>query len=394
MVLRMRTTTLFLAGLLFAAPAASQAQTVADFMARIEGPQKPNRQGYDSFTLEEIMKKAQVPGVSVAVIRDFAIHWAKGYGVADSRSQTGVTPDTMFQAASISKPVTALAFLRLVQEGKLRLDEDVNRYLTSWKVPESEFTRDQPVTPRALFSHTSGTGDGFGFPGYEPSQPRPSLVQILNGEKPSNVGRVTWERPPFSAAKYSGGGITIIQLLIMDLLGRPFEAIMREYALAPAGMTGSTYEQPLPGALEAKAARAHAGGRASDVPWHVYPEQAAAGLWTTPTDLARFAIAVQKSFRGDSGSVLPQTLAREMLTPVGIGSFGVGFSIEKRGEGWYFSHSGGNWGFSCDLVAHYRKGYGIAVMTNSDTSGTVIREIEARVAAAYNWDSLDKPVPR
>ncbi len=301
--------------------------------------------------------------------------------------------DTMFQAASISKPVTAMAFLKLVQDGKAGLDEDVNAYLKSWKVPANEFTRDHRVTARALLSHTSGTGDGFGFPGYEPSQTRPTLVQILNGEKPSNTGKVFWERSPFTAFKYSGGGLVIIQLLMTDLLGKPFEAIMRDSVLVPVGMTGSTYEQPLPTNLEGKAARAHPGGRAVDLPWHVYPEQSAAGLWTTPTDLARFAIELQKALRGDS-SVLPRALAQEMVTPVGVGGFAVGFGVERRGEGWYFMHSGGNWGFSCDLLAHYRKGYGIAIMTNSDTSSILIREIEARVAAAYNWDALDKPIPR
>ncbi len=390
-----RMNSVVLSCLLFAAPPSAQAQaSIAELMARIEQPQTPSRQGFDPLTLQQIMEKTRVPGASVAVIKDFAVHWAKGYGKADATSQSPVNADTMFQAASISKPVTAMAFLKMVRDGKAALDEDVNRYLKSWKVPMNEFTREHPVTARALLSHTSGTGDGFGFPGYEPSQPRPTLVQILNGEKPSNVGKVFWERSPFTAFKYSGGGTVIMQLLLLDLLGKSFEAIMSDTVLVPIGMTGSTYEQPLPAALESKAARAHPGGRAADAPWHVYPEQAAAGLWTTPTDLARFAIEVQKALRGDPGRVLPQVLAREMVTPVGVGSYAVGFSVEKRGEGWYFMHGGGNWGFSCDLLAHYRKGYGIAVMTNSDTGGTLIREIEARAAAAYNWDSLDKPVPR
>ncbi len=390
-----RLSSVLLLCLLVAVPSAAQVEpSVAKLMAQIEQPQIPSRQGYDPFSLQQIMEKTNVPGVSVAVIKDFAVHWAKGYGVADATSKSPVTTDTMFQAASISKPVTAMAFLRMVYEGKVALDEDVNRYLRSWKVPVNEFTREHPVTARALLSHTSGTGDGFGFPGYEPSQPRPTLVQILNGEKPSNVGKVFWERPPFTAFKYSGGGTVIIQLLIMDLLGKPFATIMRDAVLGPIGMTGSTYEQPLPVELERKAARAHPGGHAADVPWHVYPEQSAAGLWTTPTDLARFAIELQKSLRGDSGRVLPQVLGREMVTPVGVGSYAVGFSVEKRGEGWYFMHAGGNWGFTCDLLAHYRKGYGVAIMTNSDTSGALMREIETRVAAAYNWDSLDKPVPR
>ena len=394
-MIAIRVISMFLTCLLVAAASAEQAQpTVADLIARIERPQLPSRQGYDPFTLLEIMQKTRVPGASVAVIKDFAVHWAKGYGVVDAKNESPVTADTMFQAASISKPVTAAAFLRMVRDGQAGLDEDVNRYLKSWKVPANEFTRDHPITARALLSHTSGTGDGFGFPGYEPSQPRPTLVQILNGEKPSNVGKVFWERPPFAAFKYSGGGTVIMQLLMTDLLGRPFDALLRDTVLAPIGMTGSTYEQPLPAGLEPKAARAHPGGRTSDAPWHVYPEQSAAGLWTTPTDLARFAIEIQKALRGDSGRVLTQALAREMVTPVGVGSYAVGFSVEKRGEGWYFMHGGGNWGFSCDLLAHYRKGYGVAVMTNSDTSGALMREIESRVAAAYNWDSLDKGVPR
>src|SRR6266542_692513 len=176
----------------------------AALAARIEAAQSPNRQGWDPYTLQELMERFGVPGVSISIIKDFQIYWSKVYGQADVTTKSPVRSDTMFQAASISKPVTAFAVMRLVDAGKLSLDEDVNRYLKSWKLPENEFTRGRPVTLRALLSHTSGTGDGFGFPGYQPSAERPSLVQILNGEKPSNVGPVFWERPPFTAFKYSG----------------------------------------------------------------------------------------------------------------------------------------------------------------------------------------------
>ena len=178
----------------------------AGLIARVEAPQTPNRQGWDPYSLQQLMERFGVPGLSVAVIKDGRIDIAKAYGLADVTAKSPVTPETAFQAASISKPVTAFAVMRLVEAGKLSLDENVNRYLKSWKVPENEFTRDRPVTLRALLSHTSGTGDGFGFPGYHPSSERPTLVQILNGDKPSNVGRVFWERPPFTAFKYSGGG--------------------------------------------------------------------------------------------------------------------------------------------------------------------------------------------
>jgi CubicO group peptidase (beta-lactamase class C family) len=367
----------------------------AAMMSRIEGAQSPNRQGLDALTLEQVMERFHVPGVSVAVISDFNVQWAKGYGVADVDSGMRVDADTLFQAASISKPVTAMAAMRAVQEGRFSLDDDINAILTSWKLPESEFTRGHPVTPRALMSHTSGLGDGFGFPGYHPSAPRPTLVEILNGSKPSNVGPVFMERPPFTAEKYSGGGVTLMQLALTDAIGKPFPEILQTWVLGPIGMTSSAYEQPLSAARDRHAARAHSGGgRAMDTKWHVYPELAAAGLWTTPTDLARFAIEIQKAALGRSSRVLTQSTVREMLTPVGVGDYAVGLAIAKKGQGWYFAHGGSNWGFQCDLLAHRLKGYGVVVMTNGDSGRPVINEIEARVAAAYGWDSLDKPVLR
>jgi CubicO group peptidase (beta-lactamase class C family) len=169
-------------------------QDAVSLAARIEAPQSPNRQGLDALTLPEVMRRFRVPGVSVAVIKDFQIHWAKGYGVADAGTGRPVQIDTVFQAASISKPVTAMAALHLMQGGALGLDDDVNRHLKSWKVPPGESTQGQAVTPRALMSHTSGADDGFGFPGYEPTAPRPSVVQILDGDAPSNVGKVTFAR--------------------------------------------------------------------------------------------------------------------------------------------------------------------------------------------------------
>jgi CubicO group peptidase (beta-lactamase class C family) len=208
-------------------------------IARVEGMQSPNRQGLDPCTIPELMKLFHIPGVSIAVVRDFQVVWTKTYGVADVVSNVPVTTETRFQAASISKPVTAFAVLRAVDAGKLSLDENVSEYLKSWKVPENDYTRGG-VTLRALLSHTSGTGDGFGFPGYSPSAPLPTLEQILDGKPPSNVGPVFWERPPFTAQKYSGGGIVIEQMVLQDVYGKPFVEIMQEQVLGPVGMTNST----------------------------------------------------------------------------------------------------------------------------------------------------------
>jgi CubicO group peptidase (beta-lactamase class C family) len=374
-----------------AAPAIVRTDTdPAALIARIEGPQPGN-----PLTLEQTMAQMHVPGVSIAVISDHRIHWAKSYGVADVVSGAKVDADTVFQAASISKPVAAMAVLKAVQDGRLSLDADINSLLKSWKLPGDGFTTDRPVTPRSLLSHTSGTGDGFGFPGYHPSAPRPTLVQILDGEKPSNVGKVRLERPPLTAYKYSGGGVTIMQLALTEVIGRPFPEILQEWVLKPIGMTRSGYDQPLSPDRDRNAARAHdREGRAMDAKWHVYPELEAAGLWTTPTDLARFAIEVQLAAHGRSQKVLTEAFAREMITPVGVGPYAVGLGVEKNGEGWYLGHGGSNWGFQCMLTAHTLKGYGVAIMTNSDSGGRLIAELRSRVATAYHWDSLDKPLAR
>jgi CubicO group peptidase (beta-lactamase class C family) len=378
------------------ATATAQSTDAASMIARIEAAQVPNRQGFDGLTLNELMQRFRVPGVSIAVIKDGRIHWAKGYGVADVTTGRLVDTGTVFQAASISKPAFAMTVAKLAQDGRISLDADVNTLLKTWKVPDSEHTRDQKVTLRSLMSHTSGASDGFGFPGYNPDEPRPTLVQIITGEKPSNVGVVRFTRAPYVGFQYSGGGVTLAQLAITDAIGRPLADLADELLLKPLGLTRSSFEQPITDRLAANAAFAHnpGGRRSGPASWHVYPEQAAAGLWTTPSDLARIAIEVQRAIKGPKGIVLTQASARELLSPTGVGGYGVGFGVAQRGQGWYFSHSGGNWGFACNLVAHYRKGYGLVIMTNSDAGGAIIGEIEGRVATAYGWDTLDKPIPR
>ena len=350
----------------------------------------------DRSLVQQWMKQFNVPGVSIAVIKDFNIVATYAYGVADAEAGTPVTAETMFQAASISKPVAAMVSLKAVQNGRFMLDQDVNTILKSWKVPEGSFTTDRHVTPRSLMSHTSGTGDGFGFPGYAPGTTLPTIPQILDGvQPPSNLRPVRLERPPLTGFKYSGGAVMIQQLALTDAVGKPFGELAREWVLDPIGMTNSTFEQPLGQGREKQAARAHSrtGERMGD-PWHTYPEQAAAGLWTTPTDLAKFAIEVQLSLHGKSNRVLSATTVREMVTPVGVGPFAVGFQIGKEGEGWYFMHGGSNWGFQCDLIAHRLNGYGAVIMTNSDSGGALIPRLRRLIQQEYKWDALDAPIPR
>ena len=356
---------------------------------------QPGEDGLGTSTVAELMEEFGVPGVSVAVIQDFKIHWAKAYGVADVETGQLVDIETMFQAASISKPVAAIGVLRAVQDGLFSLDDDINDILDSWTLDGREFTRNRPVTPRTLTSHTSGLGDGFGFPGYDPEQPLPTTVQILEGHELSNVGSVFMEREPLTFFEYSGGGVTVMELALSDVRRRPFVDVLQEGVLAPIGMTRSSYAQPISPEHNQNAARAHDNNGESRGPkWHVYPEHAAAGLWTTPTDLARLIIEVQRSASGESNRVLSQSMIQEMLNPVGVGPFAVGFTVSKVGEGWYFSHGGSNWGFRALMLAHKVKGYGLVVMTNADQGSTVINEISRRIQYTYNWDSVASAVER
>jgi CubicO group peptidase (beta-lactamase class C family) len=369
--------------------------SVSEYIRAVEGPQPADQNRFARPTLKDSMREFHVPGVSIAIIKNFRIHWAKGYGIADLENGARVDTDTLFQAGSVSKPVAAMAILKAVQDGAFSLDDDINNILRSWKLPDGPLTKDCCVTPRMLASHTSGLGDGFGFPGYALADPLPTVVQILNGQPPSNVGPVLLERPPLSAMKYSGGGSTILQLALSDVFQQPFPQILRDYVIEPIGMTNSAYEQPLSSMRDQNAARGHdSDGRSMGEKWHVYPELFAAGLWTTPTDLAKFAIEVQMSVHGQSNRVLCKSATQEMLNPVGIGDFAVGFRIERRGQGWYMHHAGVNRGFMCLLVAHKLHGYGLAVMTNSLGGQAVIDEIRERVERVYEWDSLDKPLPR
>ena len=332
--------------------------------------------------LADRMAALHVPGVSIAVIRGGKIEWARGFGVARIGGPA-VTPDTLFQAASISKPVSAMAVLHLVQEGKLDLDADVDQYLKSWKVPSNNFTAEKKVTLRELLTHTAGM-TVHGFPGYASGEPLPTPLQILNGEKPANSPPIRVDTEPGKIWRYSGGGYVVAQLLLQDVTGQPFPKLMHDTVLAPIGMTRSTYEQPLPASRMAEVATPYrsdgqpvAGGP------HVYPEMAPAGLWTTPSDLARYAIEVQKSLAGASNHVLSAATTRRMLTP-GLNRQGLGPGIGGGPQHPYFTHGGANEGYRCDLVA-YNEGDGVAIMTNGDNGGQLFDDILSTLAHDYNW---------
>jgi CubicO group peptidase (beta-lactamase class C family) len=365
--------------------------TIEERIARIENGLLPmlilTGSADPRMKLAERMKHYKTPGISIAVLNDHKIEWARGYGFLENGGNTPVTAETVFQAGSISKPVSAMAALRLVQEGKLLLDEDVNQKLTSWKVLENQYTKEQKVTLRRLISHTAGV-TVRGFDGYAASQLMPTLLQVLNGEKPANSAPIRVDVQPNTQNRYSGGGFTVIQQLMIDVTKKPFQEFMQETVLQKLNMKRSTFVQPLPGKFHHSAAIGHrASGEKLSGNWYSYPEMAAAALWSTPGDLAQFAIEMQKSHLGKSNKILSQEMTRQMLTPQ-FGGMGLGISLKGSPKPFRFSHSGSTEGYNCLLIGFIDSGKGAVIMTNSDNGNDLIMEVMRAIAREYEWPDL------
>jgi CubicO group peptidase (beta-lactamase class C family) len=347
----------------------------------IHGEQRP------PVSLAERMSQLHVNAVSIAVVRDRKLDWARAYGFADKERNIAVTPDTLFQAGSISKPVAALAALELANAGKLDLDRNVNDYLKSWHLPDNEFTVTHKVTVRNILNHTAGT-TVWGFPGYARDTKIPTTVEVLDGKGNTPAIRV-WKQPDLSW-RYSGGGYTILQLLLSDQSGLPFSVLMRDSVLKPLQMDHSTYEQPLPQALHAVAASGYdRNGNEVKGDWHVYPEMAAAGLWTTPRDLAKYVIAVQNANLSTTQLLSPQ-MVHAMLTP-GMNDHGLGPVITT--DRLRFGHGGADEGFQAEVTGFLDGRGGVVVMTNSDSGGRLAQELILTLGNLYGWPGI-KPVER
>lgn len=361
-------------------------------IARLEQGLLPKTlvKGEKPWTLAERMMVYKVPGVSIAVVKDFNIHWAKGFGFKDIASRQPVSAETLFQAASISKPVTAMAALYWVEKGKLALDTNVNDYLHTWKLPDNDWTKKTPVTLSMLLSHSAGL-TVHGFRGYAANEPVPTLVQVLNGTPPANSAAIRVDSQPGITFRYSGGGFTILQMMLIDTLRQPFPVIMKKTVLKPLGMAHSGYLQPLPPEKANTAASGHlASGMVIAGKYHTYPEMAAAGLWTTAGDLARFFIEIQLSLKGKSNAVLSQQMTQQMLSSQYPGQASLGLFNTWKGDQHYFGHNGGNEGFRCIVTVHADKGYGAAIMTNSDNGYGLYNEIINGIANIYKWDKYLK----
>jgi CubicO group peptidase (beta-lactamase class C family) len=336
-------------------------------------------------SLSERMQHYQVPGVGIAVINNGQIEWAKGYGVTEAGGSQAVSPDTPFQACSVSKPVSVTGIMLLAQSGAIDISRNVNDYLRSWRLEDNGYTAKEKATIRRLMSHTGGVNVS-GYDGYPAGSAIPTLLQVLNGTPPAKSKAIQVVSVPGSEYSYSGGGMEVLQQMAEDVTGMPFQTYMKNNFFGRLGMNSSDFVQPLTGPLALSAAKAHdIDGKVIPGRWNTYPELIAAGLWTTPSDLARLLVEVQKAATANGGTLLTQQTAASILTQQPKSSTGLGFAIVNGRGGLLFNHSGSNVGYKSFFAAYRDRGQGIAIMTNGDNGMGLFMEIVRAVAKVYDW---------
>ena len=371
--------------LFFILPITSKAQDVDARIKRIENSLTPRFQikGYPvpKFNIEERLKELGIPGISIAFVANGKVEWARAYGMADVAEGQKMTPETLLLAGSISKPVAALRAHQLVENGTFDLDGNVNQYLKSWQVPDNEFTAEEKVTLRRILNHTAGL-TVWGFPGYDKGDKVPSVVEVLDGK--GNTDAVRVYKKPGESWQYSGGGYTIMQLMITDTEDQSFPEIMQQNVLNPLGMEKSTFANPLPEKYHDLAATGYrANGNEVEGKWPIYPEMAAAGLWTTPTQLIQYAIEIQKIYTSKKDGILKSSTVDEMLTP-GFNGHGLGPTVSD----FSFGHGGADEGFRANLTAWKDEPYALVMMVNSDNS-SIMEEVTMAIVNEYKLSGIE-----
>lgn len=336
-----------------------------------------------SYSIIERMQNYDVPGLSIAVIKDNKIEWAKSYGVKEKGTNDIVTLNTMFQAASMSKPITGIVAVSLAEQGKIDLYRNVNEQLKSWQVPENEFTKKKPVTPELLLMHLGGL-NVHGYPGYAVSDSIPTTIDILNGAGHANTEPMNVTIEPGTKWKYSGGGYTVLQLLMEEVCGESFPQLMKENLFDPLGIKNSTFSHNLSKNEKASIAKAYKyDGSMVKGGYRIHPEKAAAGLWCTPSDYAKMVIEIQKAYFGQSNKIVSQKAAKSLFTR-NLGYMGYGFMIRLHGDSTAIAFGGGNEGFTCNIFSYFHQGSGAVIMVNSD-NGKVMGEILRSMSKQYSW---------
>ena len=340
----------------------------------------------DFSSIANKMSEYKIPAVSLAVIKQGKIEWADIYQNMSFDEKQKLNCTSLFQAASLSKPVTLLAAVRMHAAGKLDLDENIQHYLTDFELPIGEQTVDNPVTFRNVFAHTSGITPG-GYQGYAQDQPIPSDLDILKGNSGVNSPAIVVIAPPNEKLAYSGGAYTLAELALQDIFDNEFASIMKKWILDPIGMKHSYFSQPLPVSKFNQVAKGYThSGNVLAGGWHNHPEQAAAGLWSNSVDMAKFLIEIYKAYQGKS-SILSQAEIKSLISHERDGD-AYGFRIERSDDGISITHYGGNAGYRTGMTINLTSGNGLVYLINSDNGGALGDELFLSAAHVYNWKNF------
>ncbi len=346
------------------------------------------------YNIVDRMKFYKIPSLTMAIINNGKLEWTKAYGYADMETKRLANPTTLYQVASISKSLTGLSIMRLVQKGKLSLTNDIRNYLRTWTFPDNELSKNKLITLRNLLSHTAGL-NVHGFIGYAVSDSVPSINQILNGESPANNEAIKPTYPINEHFEYSGGGYTVVRKILDDNISSNYDSLMKALILKPLKMINSTFSQPL-----SPQYKNYAFGYDKDMQplkghFYIYPEQAAGGLWSTATDIAKFILSIQNDLKGSPGSLLNKKLTVEMLMPV-LNNYALGFGVVEKGGEKYFWHEGESYGYNAMYYGSFTSGKGVVILTNAypGNGQLFIQELLNSVATSYGWKDFYNPVKK
>lgn len=329
--------------------------------------------------LPQLLTKYKIPAASISIIENAQVEWIGTFENERIVDQSKIDKDTLFQVASISKSVTALGIMKLVEQGKIELDAPIDKYVTRWKIPKSIYDIKQ-VTVRRLLSHTSGFSNGGGYQGYSPYKSLPSIEESLNGIE-GKAKPVELICEPGTKYIYSGGGYVLLQLLIEEVTGIDFNEYMKIHVLKPAHMTDSSFQWEE--SMHSRTAKAY-DKDLNQIPNYLYVEEAAAGLYTTIDDISQFLISEINSFSDNGiGNLLDMETMKQVYTPImeissqlGNGKAALGHFIDEPKAGIeLITNNGSNRGWRANFTINPNEKTGIAILTNGDNGNYLINEV-------------------
>lgn len=315
-------------------------------------------------SVPKLLKRYNVPGTAIGIIKNGEVTYILNYGMADKNENKFVNNDTIFQVGSVSKSLSAWGVMHLIDEGKIGIDDPVEKYLTRWHLPTSKFNNND-VTIRRLLSHTAGLSS-HGYSGTKPGEKLNTIEESLS----KGVQIVV---QPGSEFMYSGGGYTVLQLLTEEVTKKTFDRYMYNEILKPLGMEHSSYSNNFTNTNMSKSY----GTLGQTLPNYNFTEEAAAGLKTTLPDFLKFIIA---SMDGNNGEIRGRGILKNesvdlMFTPVKE-NYGLGFCIHQLSDNnTLIDHGGANIGWRAQYGMIPEKKDGLVIFTNSDNGQNLIDDI-------------------